>query len=795
MIEQGGDPEAAAKLLETRLEDEALPPDEKARVLTQLAGLARAAGVELVAERRLEEALAASPTHLPAIVALADLYSDRDRWDDLEAFLKDVLAGGGLPDAPASAAAELQRRLATAYEKLGRDEDAYQTLVAADRMHRGHLLIKLALGENRYKVRRWREAALHLSALAGHEDAERHPAEVAQALYHAALAEIRSLRPEKAIPLYERALELKSNYAPALHALAEVAMEQGDAVRAADLLTRQATATDDPAERMKLFEALGDMAVMMLHDETRARTYYEAAVNAAQPIEAKHLPLLEKLLERCDLAGDHLGAAKTAELMAAFGVDASARVARYDAAARAYLDGGDPERAAAAAARAVEIDQYDLVAVTILSDHRIAQGEADAAAAVLGKALSAKHEGDAVDRAARAPLALKLGLLRKDRGDEKGAIAALERAIALAPASEAATAARRALVAILRPKIAEQPARRDQVIEHLRAVAEATGEVADVAAWADELRRAERIDAAHGALDLAIALGHKLDVHQTAFRSIHKPAPMADDAAYKAALTADDRETLIDDPDDEPLRPILAAVAEVAGLLWPDAGEALARAGASGARRVAASLHAPAMAALPRITTALGAGPVLVYAQDEGPDVTVVAGPTPILVLGPRMVGDVPRGELRCLLGRAAELTRPGRMVAAGLRDEDLEHLVAALARVFGPAPLGEAANAWVRDPDVQRAHDEMIRGALPVKLRARLEQMLAPMAGADLTPRRYRAACERAADRAGLLVSGDPAAAIAAARSRGSDGLHVVATATSPGYLAVRARLGLAIK
>src|SRR5207237_2931498 len=118
------------------------------------------------------------------------------------------------------------------------------------------------IGENRYKARRWREAALHLSPLATHEDAARYPSEVAQGLYHAALAEIRSLRPEKAHALYERALELKPTYAPALQALAEIAMEGGEHARAADLLTRQATSTEEPGERLRLFEALGDMALM-----------------------------------------------------------------------------------------------------------------------------------------------------------------------------------------------------------------------------------------------------------------------------------------------------------------------------------------------------------------------------------------------------------------------------------------------------------------------------------------------------------------------------------------------------
>ncbi|MEO8705215.1 MAG: hypothetical protein ABI867_34535, partial [Kofleriaceae bacterium] len=163
LVEKGGDPDTAARVLEKRLEDESLTPPEKARIMTQLAALSRAAGVEPAAERRLLEALGCVPDHIPAIVALADFYADANRWEDLEAFLREVLDGTMLSTAPAALVADLHRRLAGAHEKLGRDDDAYQTLVTADRMHRGHLLIKLALGENRYKARRWREAALHLS--------------------------------------------------------------------------------------------------------------------------------------------------------------------------------------------------------------------------------------------------------------------------------------------------------------------------------------------------------------------------------------------------------------------------------------------------------------------------------------------------------------------------------------------------------------------------------------------------------------------------------------------------------
>src|SRR4029079_12679496 len=138
----------------------------------------------------------------------------------------------------------------------------------------------------------------------------------------------------------------------------------------------------------RLFEALGDMAVMMMHDEDRARVCYEAAVNAAQPLEAKHLPLLEKLCERQDAHGDHAGAARTAELMAAFGSTGGARAARFVRAARDYIHAGDVDRARVAANRAVEADAYDLDAIDLASELALRSDDAEAAAAVLGRGLS-----------------------------------------------------------------------------------------------------------------------------------------------------------------------------------------------------------------------------------------------------------------------------------------------------------------------------------------------------------------------------------------------------------------------
>jgi tetratricopeptide (TPR) repeat protein len=793
LSEKGGDVEAAARVLERKLEDEALTPAEKAALLTQLAALSRAAGVEPAAERRLLEALGTVPDHLPAIVALADLYADAKRWNDLEAFLRQILDGSVLGSAPPALIADLHRRLATAHEKLGRDDDAYQTLVAADRLQRGHLLIKLALGENRYKARRWREAALHLSPLAQHEDAARYPTEVAQGLYHAALAEIRSLRPEKATALYQRALELKPNYSPALQALAELAMEQGDHRGAADLLTRQATATEDPAERLRLFEALGDMAHVTLADYERARTCYAAAVASAQPLEAKHVPLLQKLLELQNQEGDLAGGARTAELMAAFGASAAERAARHLRAAHDYLAAGDKVRARAAAERAVENDPYDVEAVDIASRLAIDQSDVEAASAMLTRLLTSKDERSAAtDAAQRALLSYRLGHARAQRGDVRQAVSALERAIALAPESEGAVAARRELVDLGRA--GDDPGRREATTLHLAAIAHATGALADLVVWADELRRQNKGEDARAALELAVACGHSADVHQLSYLQINKPYAMRDDEPYRAALDDADR-ALVTGSSPPPLAQIASTLVEAAALIWPALEETLARAGCAGATRVPASSRGSAVAMFSRLTNVLGAGAVMLYQHDSPADSTVVAAGTPVIVLGRALASDdagVAPTVIRAHLARAVELTRPVHLAFAGVPPRDATRLLASVVRLFGPQPLRDAVSALLVDEDIQRAHDEVVKGALPVKLRTRLEQLLAVLPPEALDNANYLQHSHRSADRAALLVGGDPVTIVASARKRGDSIEHLVRAIAHPQWLVTRARLGV---
>ena len=476
LASNGGNVEEAAQILEKRLDSE-LDGPERARVLTELSALAARAGAPAVAERRLEQALEAH-ANLAAAIALADLLDGSDgkapdaggttarpaRWQDLAEFgqqiLPKLLAQPGLDTA---ALAGLYRRVARAYDELGRDEDAYAQLLEADRLHHGQVLLKLALGENRYRARRWREAALHLSALADMPDAARWPREVAEGLYHAALAEVRSLRADRAPGLYEAALRLAPDFVPALRAMAELAVEKGDDVRGVELMRRQAEATGDPAERVRLFEAVGDLARVKLHDEAQARACYQGAVNAAAPLETRHVPLLEKLAALARQAGDLAGAARALELLAAFAGDAPTRAGRYRTAAELRMAAGDLPGARDQAARALDaVTDEDGLEVAVEIDTRI--GDWEAVAQLLGRTLPKLPAPEAADR--RAELWATLGRARMKRGDGRGAVAALEKASELGGAD---LTVRRDLVTLYQGGAGEAA----QAIPHLQALVEA----------------------------------------------------------------------------------------------------------------------------------------------------------------------------------------------------------------------------------------------------------------------------------------------------------------------------------
>jgi len=118
-------------------------------------------------------------------------------------------------------------------------------------------MLRIALGENRFQARRWRDAASHLEGIADHAAAPT-TREVALALVHGAMAELRQKRPERAVVLHEAALRLS----PAIRRPAragDLAIERGDKLEAARSLRLVAESCGDPAEQCRLYEQIGDL--------------------------------------------------------------------------------------------------------------------------------------------------------------------------------------------------------------------------------------------------------------------------------------------------------------------------------------------------------------------------------------------------------------------------------------------------------------------------------------------------------------------------------------------------------
>jgi len=98
-------------------------------------------------------------------------------------------------------------------------------------------------------------------------------------------------------------------------------------------------------------------------------------------------------------------------------------------------------------------------------------------------------------------------------------------------------------------------------------------------------------------------------------------------------------------------------------------------------------------------------------------------------------------------------------------------------------------------DADVQRGHDEMVKAALSVKIRTRLEQTLATTSLFVLDVRHHVMACERTADRAALLVGGDPKTIVALAAARGATPQHLITAIGQPAWLPLRGKLGVGVR
>jgi tetratricopeptide (TPR) repeat protein len=780
-----GDHHGAVRAFEQALElspdDEHLRrdlDDARTSAMVEKAAADASAGDASAAERRLRQILATSRHHIEANLALVEILASSRRLDAAAEHLRDTLS-----DAPDDTAedqlARLVLRLAQVMTQLGDDDDAHQLLHDAHRLDRRSLPIALALGESCFSRKLWRQAALHLGAAAEHPDAARYSREVALGLVRAAQAEIRALRPQNAPRHFETAVRIDPSCAPAWHALAEAAIERGDLAMAADHLEREAIATSTPKDRLRLFDALGDMALDVLGDPERAERCWQQVRDIAT------LPVLAKLVALQRTYGSAELAATCVRLAALS--DASSAKSLLEEAASAFAASGQTSRAMELAEDLMSRHPRDAATVTAASGVALVAGDAKRAAMWLENALSAwEQSGDrGGDAATRAELWRRLGDARRDLDDDSAAVSSYERAVASDPLSDGAMSARRALVELASTTGKEQHS-------SLIALVEAAQDPFDVLAWARSLARSEEREDARAAFELARAIGARLSPDDEKFLAAYPARIMASDEGYASTLDAGDRGALVDDEADGVLGDIFAMLGDALPLLCPNANNALVENNFMDAKRLPATSDAATAVMYPQIVKVLGGPPTMLYATPKAKrDITLLFSSPPVVVVGPRLASqragsraDIVLSDdsaLRYELGRIVELSRPSRIFAGGQDSDSFALFVAALRQAFGPPEPGAPR-------DIVTAA-ERLRTKIPVALRSRLSERLAATSPADVDPHAYRAACERAADRAGMIACGDIATAVELAGGA-TIGAHLVKLAASQRYLGVRKRL-----
>ncbi|MEP6859297.1 MAG: hypothetical protein ABJE66_01670 [Deltaproteobacteria bacterium] len=789
---EAGDHQGAVAALEKLVEDDIDDLDLEQQLAEELEAarsalvveqaLAEAASGQAAAgERRLRTIVGSRPYSPDAALALSDLLAAQQRNGEAAEILRECLAA-----APDHATPEQLAKIVKRCGDLVEDRDeAHQLFHEAHRLDRRSLPITLALGESCFQRKLWREAALHLGSLAEHPDTAQHAAAVANGLVHAAQAEVRALRPANAPRHLEAAVARDPRCARAWHELAELAIQADAMARAADCLEREAEATVEPRDRLRLYDALGDLALDVLGDPGRAERYWSSVASITTP---DHVVMLHKLLALQRKRGAGAERGETCAWLADLELDDAARKTFLEEAIDAFTASGELRRARDLAASLLLRYPYDVDTVSVGTRAAMAAGDHENAARWLRKALTAwEQSGDRAKRVGnderRAELWRRLGDAERTRKNQPAALAAYQRAVAVAPESDGALAARRAIV-----ELASLDGRTET--SSLIALVEAEQDPNDVIRFARDAAASGSIDDARAFFELARALGVVLTAGDERFLAKHALRPMASDEAYANPLDEPERRTLVDDDNEGPVADLLELVGEAMGLVVPDARAALERADLKNARRIAAGTSAAAAALYPQIANALGGPQTLLYAIDRGQDLGVLLAAPPVVLIGPRLASiraqsqsdadPAVDSELRFRLGRVVELVRTRRLLAAGTSPAQFKRFVTGLYHAF--AKSIDPNNSAVTEGD-------RLRSAIPLLLRRRITERLAGVELAELDTTAYLAACERAADRSGLLACGDIGVAIAYAGGA-AQARHLVRLAANPGYLAAHKRL-----
>jgi tetratricopeptide (TPR) repeat protein len=449
--DRAGRHEALANAIATAIEASDLAPGDVARLAEKVASLyddvlARPAE----AEPFHRKVLAVDPLHERSFLALKELYTNAERWDDLQVLYRNRIA----QTVDVTARLDLLLQVCFLFEELIDDAalaiNAYRDVLELEPRHQAS---RRALERLYAREKRWRD----LAALLEEELSEAEGDAAVDLTYRLGeLHETKLDEPALAVDRYEAVIRMDSDHEGARQALERLLATRGQRHQVAAILEPvyeqrrawadlarvlevQLEAVQDPGSRLSLLSRIAEIYENRLADNLGALHAWARAVECdPSDVQARH-----ELARVATMVGADRERAAVLERAIEAAVDSPSLQAELLLEVATLWDDklDDPERAEAAYARLVDVaaDDPDMVLRASRALERIHLARGDHAKLAVDLRRQAKLE---TEPSARKLLLVRLGeLLETALDDAEGAIAVHNERLQLDPTDAEALAA------------------------------------------------------------------------------------------------------------------------------------------------------------------------------------------------------------------------------------------------------------------------------------------------------------------------------------------------------------------
>lgn len=240
------------------------------------------------------------------------------------------------------------------------------------------------------------------------------------------------------------------------------------------------------------------------------------------------------------------------------------------------------------------------------------------------------------------------------------------------------------------------------------------------------------------------------DLEELGYIAQHAPPELAPAEVPPESITEEDRLGSLAHADTRIMVEVFTTLWEGAPALFGQGLEAL---GISPGDRVSPVADMDLARVYGAAARTLGNRHTGLYLNWEGAEnqVRIACHAPPVIIVGPD-VEQRPLGELRFLLGRALELTRPEYIIVSGLERAEFAALFASVLRAFHP----RHARRRTDDQDPVSLRAAQLKKDLPYRVSRKLVDLFQAKAHVEFNSAVWRHAVQHSGNRAGLLVSGD---------------------------------------